>query len=145
MTMPLMSVNPPHSYGEVPASYAGGGVRSHSNDGAYDPCVADCRDTSPYERGGLALSLHRLPRLLDDVLDLLQRLRALGGPAFLVVLDELDRRHRRHVAGQLAEVDVRAGRAAEGRLQDHLARGLGVDEVDERIGGLRVRPALDDA
>src|SRR5215470_14725523 len=70
-----------------------------------------------------------LAAVLDDVLDLLEGLGALLGPAFLVVLGELDRRHRRHAARQLGEVDVAAGRAAVSRLQDHLTRGLGVDEV----------------
>jgi hypothetical protein len=44
---------PPHSNGEVPASYAGGGVMSSSIGGAYDPSVAADRATSPYEWGGI--------------------------------------------------------------------------------------------
>ena len=34
-----VEANPPHSYGEVSASYADGGVRSSSRGGAYDPSV----------------------------------------------------------------------------------------------------------
>src|SRR6185312_454728 len=55
MTIPLIQMSfPPHSDGEVPASYAGGGVRSYSLGGAHDPSVAGYRDTSPFEWGGVA-------------------------------------------------------------------------------------------
>jgi hypothetical protein len=43
---------PPHSNGEVAASYAVGGVISLTDTAASDPSVADYRDTSPYEWGG---------------------------------------------------------------------------------------------
>src|SRR5260221_8754966 len=41
--------NPPHSYGEVSASYADGGVMRDGGCGASDPSVADYRATSPHE------------------------------------------------------------------------------------------------
>jgi hypothetical protein len=44
---------PPHSYGEVAASYADRGVMSPTTTAAPDPSVADYRATSPYEWGGL--------------------------------------------------------------------------------------------
>src|SRR6185503_10414328 len=65
-------------------------------------------------------------RVLKHVLDLLHGLGALGGPAFLVVLHQLDRRQGRQAARQLGEVEVAAGRPAEGRLQDRLAHVLAV-------------------
>ncbi len=43
---------PPHSYGEVSASYADGGVMRLACLVAHDPSVADYRATSPYEWGG---------------------------------------------------------------------------------------------
>src|SRR5262245_60535790 len=72
-----------------------------------------------------------LAGVLQDVLDALERLGALLRPAFLVVLREFHRRHRRHAARQLAEIDVAARRPPEGRLEDGLAHVLAVDEVDE--------------
>ncbi len=45
---------PPHSNGEVAATYADGGVMSLAEIAASDPSVADYRDTSPFEWGGLA-------------------------------------------------------------------------------------------
>src|SRR6478735_12100821 len=53
-------------------------------------------------------------RILDQILDVLERLGALLGPAFLVVLGDLDRRHRRHPTRQFGKIDVAAGRPAEG-------------------------------
>src|SRR6185312_3151919 len=47
------SLIPPHSNGEVPSSYEGGGVRSRSGVVASDPSVADYRATSPFEWGGI--------------------------------------------------------------------------------------------
>jgi hypothetical protein len=44
---------PPHSYGEVSASYADGGVMRRSSVVASDPSVAGYRATSPYEWGGM--------------------------------------------------------------------------------------------
>jgi hypothetical protein len=43
---------PPHSNGEVAASYADGGVKSLTATVASDPSVADYRATSPFEWGG---------------------------------------------------------------------------------------------
>src|SRR5689334_3490572 len=55
MTIPLIQMSfPPHSNGEVSASYAGGGGRSYSIGGAHDPSVAGYRGTSPFEWGGFA-------------------------------------------------------------------------------------------
>lgn len=45
--------DPPHSNGEVSASYADGGVMGVSYGAAFDPSVADYRATSPCEWGGL--------------------------------------------------------------------------------------------
>jgi hypothetical protein len=45
---------PPHSYGEVSASYADGGVMSSSRM-AHDPSVADYRATSPEDWGGVPI------------------------------------------------------------------------------------------
>src|SRR5215831_19376804 len=59
-----------------------------------------------------------LAAVLEDVLDLLERLGALVRPACLVVFDQLDLRHRRHAARQLGEIDVAPRRASERRLQD---------------------------
>ena len=50
MTKALLCA-PPHSDGEVSASYADGGVISNGRV-AYDPTVADYRATSPSEWGG---------------------------------------------------------------------------------------------
>ena len=44
---------PPHSCEEVAASYADGGVTGLTEIAASDPSVADYRDTSPFEWGGL--------------------------------------------------------------------------------------------
>jgi hypothetical protein len=44
---------PPHSYGEVSASYADGGDLGCAETAAHDPSVADYRATSPYEWGGI--------------------------------------------------------------------------------------------
>ena len=43
---------PPHSNGEVPASYAGGEVIRPESTEAYHPSVPDDRDASPFEWGG---------------------------------------------------------------------------------------------
>ena len=43
---------PPHSYGEVSASYADGAGMGRIATAANDPSVAGYRDTSPYEWGG---------------------------------------------------------------------------------------------
>src|SRR6185437_11043644 len=51
---------PPHSDGEVSASYADGGVRSYITHAAHDPSVVDYRATSPYERGGIRPSFLRI-------------------------------------------------------------------------------------
>src|SRR5437899_3084985 len=84
------------------------------------------------------------PRLLDDLLDLRHRRRTLFGPARLVVGGDLDRRQGGHVARQLGEIEVLARRTAEGLGEDQLARVLAVDEIDEGLGALGVRAALDD-
>ena len=57
----VVRVIPPHSNGEVPASYAGGGVISPTETAAPDPSVADYRATSPYEWGGTVTALCALP------------------------------------------------------------------------------------
>src|SRR5476649_1679376 len=62
-------------------------------------------------------------RFLQRVLDLLHGLDARGRPLLFVVVHELDRRERRQAARQLRKVEVAARRAAERRLQDHLAHG----------------------
>ena len=49
----VLRANPPHSDGEVPASYAGGGVMSLLATEASDPSVAGYRATSPFEWGGI--------------------------------------------------------------------------------------------
>src|SRR5687768_8463244 len=67
--------------------------------------------------------------LLDGLLDALQGLAALRGPARLVVLHQLDVREARHLAGQVGQVEVLARRAAEGFLEDRLAHVLAVHEV----------------
>src|SRR5574339_1114299 len=77
-------------------------------------------------------------RLLDGLLDALHGLAALRGPARLVVLDELDVREARHLAGQVGQVEVLARRAAEGFLQDNLAHVLAVHVVDELARALVV-------
>ena len=72
-------------------------------------------------------------------------LGALLRPAFLVVLDELDARTSGGMSpGSLARSrSWRAGRRKVA-LQDHLAHVLAVDVVDEDLGVLGVRAALDD-
>jgi len=87
---------PPHSNGEVPASSAGGGVKSPNTTAAHDPSVASAfsnsvrkarnRATSPPEWGGVAL-IQRHVSALDDVGEIL----ALG-----VDLGAHRRRPRRH-------------------------------------------------
>jgi hypothetical protein len=52
---------PPHSNGEVPASYAGGGVISPNTTAAPDLSVAGNRATSPSEWGGSVTALCVLP------------------------------------------------------------------------------------
>src|SRR5476651_2174932 len=84
-----------------------------------------------------------LARVLQRVLDLLHGLGARVGPLLLVVIHELDRRERRQAARQLRQVEVAARRAAERGFQDHLARFLAVDVVDEDLGVVGVGSALD--
>ena len=45
--------NPPHSNGEVSASYADGSVMGPTESVAHDPSVAGYRAASPYEWGGM--------------------------------------------------------------------------------------------
>src|SRR6516225_1276172 len=54
-----------------------------------------------------------LARLLHEVLDLLERLRAHGGPGLLAILHELDRLQARHAPRQRREIEVLARRPAE--------------------------------
>src|SRR5471032_323330 len=84
-------------------------------------------------------------RFLQRVLDLLHGLGARGRPLLFVVVHQLDRGERRQAARQLREVEVATRRAAERRLQDHLAHGLGVDVVDEDLGAVGVGSTLDHA
>jgi hypothetical protein len=49
----VLRANPPHSYGEVSASYADGGVMGLLATEASDPSVADYRATFPFEWGGI--------------------------------------------------------------------------------------------
>src|SRR3954464_1121444 len=72
-------------------------------------------------------------RLLDQLLQLLEGGGARLGPRILGIGQELEARERRHVAGQLREIEVLPGRAAEGGAQDHLAHVLAVDVVDEPL------------
>ena len=51
--MQTVGPNPPHSNGEVSASYADGGVMGPTESVAPDPSVAGYRATSPYEWGGM--------------------------------------------------------------------------------------------
>src|SRR3569833_322590 len=53
---------PPHSNGEVPASYAGGGVKGHRMGGANGPSGADSRATSPDDGGGIFRARQLSPR-----------------------------------------------------------------------------------
>jgi hypothetical protein len=51
--MQVGSQIPPHSYGEVSASYADGGVIGPTESVASDPSDRDYAATSPYEWGGI--------------------------------------------------------------------------------------------
>src|SRR5687767_12841838 len=82
--------------------------------------------------------------LLDRLLDAIHGLAALGGPAFLVVLHQLDLREPRHLARQVRQVEVLPRRAAERLREDHLAHVLAVHIVDEAARPCAVRTALDD-
>jgi hypothetical protein len=57
----IVRLFPPHSNGEVAASYADGGVRSPNTTAAHDPSVAGYRATSPSEWGGKVTALCALP------------------------------------------------------------------------------------
>src|SRR5690348_12722335 len=70
-----------------------------------------------------------LARLLHEVLDLIERLRAHGGPGLLAIIHELDRLQVRHAARQRRQIEVLARRPAEGAAQDHLAHVFAVDVV----------------
>src|SRR3990170_3035801 len=82
--------------------------------------------------------------LLDRLLDAIHRLAALGRPASLVVLHDLEVREPGHLAGQVGQVEVLARRAAERLLEDHLAHVLAIHVVDELARPNGVRSALDD-
>jgi len=76
----IVRLVPPHSNGEVPASYAGGGVISPNATAAHDLSVAGYRDSSPFEWGGIVTALCALPEggiavALDG-----KELRVRGGP-----------------------------------------------------------------
>src|SRR5262245_48571563 len=82
--------------------------------------------------------------ILDHVLDAIHRLAALCGPAFLVILHKLDVGEFRHLARQVGQIEILAGRPAERLLEDHLTNVLAVDVVDELARTGRVRTVLDD-
>src|SRR6185295_122591 len=85
-----------------------------------------------------------LTRLLDQLLDLLQRVLALLRPRFFLVGNQLDLLEARHTPRKVRKVEILARGTAERRLQDHFARVLAIDPVDELLRGFRVGPALDD-
>src|SRR6476659_4132242 len=82
-----------------------------------------------------------LARLLDQLLDLLQRVLALFRPRLFLVGNELDLLEAGHASGKVRQVEILARRTAERRLQDHFARVLAIDPVDELLRGFGVRPA----
>src|SRR6185436_15643790 len=106
--------------------------------------------TDPKDRltPSIVIIFHREPQdsagFLDDIFDLVERGRSYCRPCRLVVRQDLEARKRRHVAGEVGEVQVLTRRAAESPLDDHLAHILAIDVVDKGLSGVQVRSALDD-
>jgi precorrin-3B synthase len=117
-----MSAFPPPSSGEVAASYADGGGRTHAASRPSTPSVADCRTTSPEDGGGKLARMTVLPVPGRRLLGRLGRFTGVAAP------------FGRLEATQLRMLVERCARAGASEIRLSPWRALYVDAAIEDTG-----------